>query len=160
MTSRLINVFFGLRPNFPFYRPSPARRPLKQFYSQRLRRRLRSRKMNTGPPTSAVTTLTGSSTLSRVRAAVSQRVRNAPPTRNDAGNRVLEMLADYQKRSNGGDGWLRLIRLAPHTRQLQIRTYSPALNQFETDPNSQFTVPWDLPDTCRRGTGQALAVGG
>lgn len=81
-------------------------------------------------------------------------------SRNNAGNRVLEMLADYQKRENGGDGWLRLIRFVPSSCQIQVRTYSPALDQFETDSNSQFTVPWDLPDTCRRGSKQALAVGG
>ncbi len=70
-------------------------------------------------------------------------------SRNNAGNRVLEMLADYQKRENGGDGWLRLIRFVPSSCQIQVRTYSPALDQFETDSNSQFTVPWDLPEACR-----------
>lgn len=81
-------------------------------------------------------------------------------SQNDAGNRVLEMLADFQKRGNGGDGWLRLIRFVPSERQIRIRTYSPVLNRFETDPNSQFTVAWDLPDTCRRASRHALAVGG
>ncbi|HPD32323.1 MAG TPA: metallophosphoesterase [Phycisphaerae bacterium] len=81
-------------------------------------------------------------------------------SKNDAGNRVVEMLADYQKRSNGGEGWLRLIRFVPSSRQIQVRTYSPALGQFETDSNSQFTVPWDLPDMCRRNSRLPLAVGG
>jgi len=62
---------------------------------------------------------------------------------NDAGNTVLEMLADYQRRENGGNGWLRLIRFVPAHNEIQIRTYSPALNQFETDANSQFAVPWN-----------------
>ena len=30
-----------------------------------------------------------------------------------AGNQVVEILADYQKRTNGGDGFLRLIRFVP-----------------------------------------------
>jgi hypothetical protein len=67
---------------------------------------------------------------------------------NIAGNRVLEMLADYQKRVNGGDGWLRLIRFVPSSRQIQVRTYSPALNKFETDENSQFVIPWEMPAAC------------
>lgn len=67
---------------------------------------------------------------------------------NDAGHRVVEMLADYQRRANGGDAWLRLIRFVPATRQIEIRTYSPALNQFETDENSNFVVPWEMPAVC------------
>ena len=67
---------------------------------------------------------------------------------NRAGNKVLEMLADYQKRANGGDGWLRLIRFLPASRQIQVRTYSPALDKFETDETSQFVVPWEMPAAC------------
>ncbi len=70
---------------------------------------------------------------------------------NDAGHKVLEMLADYQKRTKGGDGFLRLIRLDPAGCEIQVRTYSPSLDRFETDPNSQFTVPWELPEACRGG---------
>jgi hypothetical protein len=69
---------------------------------------------------------------------------------NDAGNKVLEMLADYQRRHDGGDGFLRLIRLVPASREIQVRTYSPALDRFETDANSRFVVPWELPDAYRR----------
>lgn len=64
-------------------------------------------------------------------------------SRNDAGANVLEMLADYQSRDNGGDGWLRLIGFVPADREIQIRSYSPVLDRFETDANSQFTIPWD-----------------
>jgi hypothetical protein len=62
---------------------------------------------------------------------------------NDAGAAVLEMLCDYQRRENGGDGWLRLIRFVPTSREIQMRTYSPALDRFETDANSEFVVPWE-----------------
>ena len=67
---------------------------------------------------------------------------------NRVGNRVVEILADYQKRANGGDGFLRLIRFVPASREIQIRTYSPALDKFETDANSQFVVPWEMPAVC------------
>ena len=70
-------------------------------------------------------------------------------SKNDAGANVLEMLADYQDRENGGDGWLRLIRFVPASREIQLRTYSPVLKRFESDSNSQFTVPWELPEPCR-----------
>ncbi len=69
---------------------------------------------------------------------------------NQVGNRVVEVLADYQSRTNGGDGWLRLIQFEPAQRQIQIRTYSPVLDQFETDASSEFVLPWEMPAACWR----------
>lgn len=79
-------------------------------------------------------------------------------SKNDAGVDVLEMLADYQARENGGDGWLRIIRFVPSSREIQVRTYSPVLNRFETDSNSQFTIPWHVPQACG-GANRAASVG-
>jgi hypothetical protein len=62
---------------------------------------------------------------------------------NDAGGQVLEMLVCYQRRRRGGDGWLRIIRFVPSRREMQMRTFSPVLDQFETDANSEFVVPWE-----------------
>jgi hypothetical protein len=73
---------------------------------------------------------------------------------NDAGNKVLEMLADYQKRNNGGDGWLRLIRIVPESREIRVRTYSPVLDKWETDADSQFVVPFVLPAQCKTTPGR------
>jgi hypothetical protein len=67
---------------------------------------------------------------------------------NDAGKPVVEMLADYQARPNGGDGWMRLIRFVPAAQEIQVRTFSPVLNKFETDADSQFVVPLVLPAQC------------
>lgn len=64
---------------------------------------------------------------------------------NDAGGQVLEVLADYQKRSHGGDGWLRIMRFEPAEGVIRVRTYSPTLDQFETDEDSEFTLPLALP---------------
>jgi len=69
---------------------------------------------------------------------------------NNAGARVVEMLADYQNAHNGGDAWLRLLRFVPAKGEIQVRTYSPALKEFRADPRNQFTVPFDLPACCRR----------
>jgi len=30
-----------------------------------------------------------------------------------------------------------------------MRTYSPALQQFDTDANNQFAVPWEIQEACR-----------
>ncbi len=59
-------------------------------------------------------------------------------SRNDAGDDVLEVLADYQTRENGGDGWLRVIRFEPAENKIWFRTYSPSLDQHESDQNSEF----------------------
>jgi len=69
---------------------------------------------------------------------------------NAAGHPVLEVLADYQSRTNGGDGWLRLLEFRPAARQIQVRTWSPALNRFETDADSEFVLPWVMPEACWR----------
>ena len=47
---------------------------------------------------------------------------------NKAGQPVVEILADYQTRENGGNGWLRLITFVPQSNQIQFRTYSPSLD--------------------------------
>jgi hypothetical protein len=58
------------------------------------------------------------------------------------GRPVTSMLSDYQWRANGGSGWLRILEFAPAANQVRVRTYSPWLNQWETDADSssQFTL--------------------
>lgn len=57
---------------------------------------------------------------------------------------VHSMLADYQGRENGGNGWLRIWELSPANDELTVRTYSPSLKKFETDAESEFTLKVDL----------------
>lgn len=63
---------------------------------------------------------------------------------NDYGGRVHELLSDFQGRPNGGDGWLRLLRFDLKGHQLHVQTFSPTLNRYETDLDSEFTLPLDL----------------
>jgi PKD repeat protein len=65
---------------------------------------------------------------------------------NNCGNTVHQVLSNYQDRVNGGDGWLRYYTFDPVADTMSAKTYSTRLNQFETDDNSQFTVPFVLPD--------------
>ena len=55
-------------------------------------------------------------------------------------NFVHQLLSDYQGRSNGGDCWLRIIEFFPSIDEIAIKTYSPYLNKYETDSNSQFIL--------------------
>ncbi len=62
---------------------------------------------------------------------------------NAAGQPVHQMLADYQRRNNGGDGWLRIIGFNQRLGQVIVRTYSPTVKSYERDDDSDFQ--FDLP---------------
>jgi len=60
------------------------------------------------------------------------------------GNTVHTVLSDYQARTNGGNGWLRIFEFDPGANTISVKTYSPWLNQYETDASSQFILNTDL----------------
>jgi hypothetical protein len=57
----------------------------------------------------------------------------------DAGSKVYEMLANYQMYNSGG-GYLRILKVYPDDRRIDVTTYSPALDEFLTNPANQFTL--------------------
>jgi hypothetical protein len=60
------------------------------------------------------------------------------------GDTVHTLLADYQDRTNGGDGWLRVLEFSPASNRIQVKTFSPTLNSLETDGNSQFSLSYAM----------------
>ena len=60
------------------------------------------------------------------------------------GNTIYSLMSDYQGRTNGGNGWLRVMTFSPANNTVQVQTYSPWLNQFETDADSQFTLAYNM----------------
>jgi hypothetical protein len=60
------------------------------------------------------------------------------------GHPVFQMLADYQDRPSGGNGWLRILRFVPADDMVYVQTYSPWLNQYETDADSEFTLDFPM----------------
>jgi hypothetical protein len=56
----------------------------------------------------------------------------------DYGNRVFQMLANYQGDILGGGGYLRLAQFYPDQDKMTVSTYSPYLDNWLTDPNNQF----------------------
>ena len=56
---------------------------------------------------------------------------------NNAGRPVFEVLQDYQDYPNGGDGWLRLIEFDGASDRIGFETYSPVLDQFQTETVAQ-----------------------
>ena len=75
-------------------------------------------------------------------------------SRNDAGSTTIEMMCDYDgrpKRHRLGNGLMRLVTVKPADNQILMRTYSPPLDKWETDGDSQFVVELDLSKRSRPG---------
>ena len=60
------------------------------------------------------------------------------------GNTVYTLLSNYQSYPNGGNGFLRIMEFLPANNEIQVKTYSPYLEQFETDTSSQFILSYDM----------------
>lgn len=60
------------------------------------------------------------------------------------GRTVYTLMSDYQSRTNGGNGWLRILEFSPANNQIRVKTYSPWLNQNESDADSEFTLAYDM----------------
>jgi hypothetical protein len=67
-------------------------------------------------------------------------------------NLVNEMLANGQAMTDGGQGYLRILRVSPAQNQIRVSTYSPYLNAYMTDSANAFTVPWHATSTTEMGT--------
>jgi hypothetical protein len=66
---------------------------------------------------------------------------NGESNRSDVfnGKTVHSLLSDYQD-LNGGNGWMRIMTFSPATNTATVKTFSPTLNQYQTDANSQYTI--------------------
>ena len=60
-------------------------------------------------------------------------------------NAVIQMLSNYQdRRPNGGNGYLRILTFSPIQDKIFVKTYSPYLNKFEDDSDSEFSLDYDM----------------
>ena len=59
------------------------------------------------------------------------------------GYEVHQLLACYSYRQNGGDGWLRVLEFHPEEAEILVKTFSPYLNSYESDVDSQFQLHYD-----------------
>jgi hypothetical protein len=57
----------------------------------------------------------------------------------DHGNKVYQVLANYQGFLLGGSGWMRLVEFDPASDRFAVKTYSPYLRLDLTDPGNDFT---------------------
>ena len=63
---------------------------------------------------------------------------------NDVGGKVLEILSDYQGLANGGDRWLRSLKFVPGENNINGKTSSPLLDQYNNDPHETFLIDYEL----------------
>ncbi|WP_217896393.1 metallophosphoesterase [Oceanobacillus rekensis] len=54
------------------------------------------------------------------------------------GNKVYQMLANYQMQENGGNGFLRLLEIDPEKGTVKGISYSPYLDEYKTDWQNEF----------------------
>lgn len=61
-------------------------------------------------------------------------------TSNGCGRPVHQILANYENRENGGNGYLRIYVFTPSEKKIEAYTYSPITKTFENDQDSRFTL--------------------
>jgi len=66
-------------------------------------------------------------------------------SRGAAGNKVHQILSDYQNDyvGNGGRGYLRIMTFLPDARKIEIRTYSPSAGTYLTRTKSRFSLEYE-----------------
>lgn len=61
----------------------------------------------------------------------------------DHGNLIHQVLSDYQGTiNNGGNGYMRIMKFRPSKKIIEVKTYSPYLNAYQTDDTNQFTLEY------------------
>jgi 3',5'-cyclic AMP phosphodiesterase CpdA len=79
----------------------------------------------------------------------------APRSAGAAGARLVnQILSNYQQETNGGNGYLRILRFRPSLNRIEVTTYSPYLNQYRTDSANQFTITYDRSGAESAGNGE------
>jgi hypothetical protein len=59
------------------------------------------------------------------------------------GNTVHQILANYQFKEEGGQGDMRLLEFLADGKTVKVRTYSPVLDRYDTAADQQFTLEYE-----------------
>jgi acyl-CoA thioesterase-1 len=77
----------------------------------------------------------------------------------EAGNTVHEVVVDYQRDVNGGDGWMRLLQFLPDGKTVRTRDYSPTLNLSCIMPDRCYDMVFELPKAPASGAAVSALAG-
>ena len=64
--------------------------------------------------------------------------------KNKKGKVVHQMLANYQMRQLGGEGYMRLLEFLPDGKTVQVKTFSPLYGKYLLEPDQQFCIKLDF----------------
>ena len=51
-------------------------------------------------------------------------------SRNDHGDKVAQMLVNFQQRKEGGEGYLRILEFSQDSNSIRVMDYSPSLDRY------------------------------
>lgn len=71
---------------------------------------------------------------------------------------VPQLLADYQSRTNGGNGFLRILKFSPSQDKIYVTTFSPYLNSYEDDLDSKFQLDFNMTGAAENTSHLLLSV--
>jgi len=60
------------------------------------------------------------------------------------GNTIRTLISDYQCRTNGGNGIMRIMEFSPSNNVVTVQTYSPWTDEYETDEDSEFFFTYNM----------------
>ncbi len=60
------------------------------------------------------------------------------------GNKVHQILSDYQHLHNGGESWLRYMVFHPAKNKISVHTYNPVLDKFNRGNSSRFDLEYPM----------------
>lgn len=61
-----------------------------------------------------------------------------------SGHTIRTLVSDYQNRTSGGNGLMRLMYFSPSNNTVSVKTYSPYTDAYETDANSEFSFSYNM----------------
>ena len=73
------------------------------------------------------------------------------------GNFVHQIFANWQDWTNGGNGYLRIMKFSPSNNTINVTTYSPYTGLSLSDTGNQFTLKWH--NNGAAGSGTAVVTG-
>ena len=60
------------------------------------------------------------------------------------GNKVHQLLSDFQGWNNGGEGYLRILKFTPKENKIEAQTYSPSLDAYLTTDENQYAIHYRM----------------
>jgi hypothetical protein len=63
----------------------------------------------------------------------------------DKGNTCHQIMSNYQFRTLGGEGYLRVMSFQQDNKRIKVQTYSPLYDSFLVEPDQNFTITLDVP---------------